>query len=73
MPFFHLAHCAPIYPKWNFQQTMLSDVKKGRYPDFYSKKVLLALFSFLGLQVTNTGLSGLFQWPRGGRGILRVS
>jgi hypothetical protein len=23
MPFFHLAHCAPIYPKWNFQQARL--------------------------------------------------
>ena len=46
----------------------LSDVKKGRYPDFYSKKVLLALFSFPGLQVTNTGLLASSGGPRGGEG-----
>ena len=46
----------------------LSDVKKGGYPDFYSKKVLLALFSFPGLQVTNTGLLASSSGPRGGGG-----
>jgi hypothetical protein len=51
----------------------LSDVKKGRYPDFYSKKVLLALFSFPGLQVTNTGLLASSSGPGEERGILQVS